>query len=146
MNGSNAFASHVSAGSQDTLELLPSSPNPPSPSWGRASVTTHDAGQPHYFRRLPIIATCAASGVHSGLTVGAQSLLWAVLSLLWVVLAYIIAYSRTTVENCIYLYCECDFDGLDFSSISRTECEIDANRSFECENDTLSGGQSLSSP
>ena len=49
----------------DTLELLPSSPNPPSPSWGRASVTTHDAGQPHYFRRLPIIVTCAASGVHS---------------------------------------------------------------------------------
>ena len=50
---------------KDTLELLPSSPNPPSPSWGRASVTTHDAGQPHYFRRLPIIVTCAASGVHS---------------------------------------------------------------------------------
>ena len=50
---------------KDTLKLLPSSPHPPSPSWGRASVTTHDAGQPHYFRRLPIIATCAASGVHS---------------------------------------------------------------------------------
>ena len=84
--------------------------------------------------------------MHSGLTVGAQSLLRAVLSLLWVVLAYIIAYSRTTVENCIYLYCECDFDsGLDFSSISRTECEIDANRSFECENDTLSLASCLGS-
>ena len=52
----------------------------------------------------------------------------------------LVPYGRATVENCIYLYCECDFDAAlgTYGAISRTECEIDANRSFECENDTLS--------
>ena len=57
-----------------------------------------------------------------------------------VVILVVVQYGRATVENCIYLYCECDFDAAlgTYEAISRTECESDANRSFECEIDTLS--------